>query len=112
MAGSDLPLFSLNKQVFVNQTMGATQTSAIIDLAETLGYAVHSIWTGSPVGNISTQGSNDGVHFVEVDTEATGGVAGQHLLNVEKHHYRYVIIVYQFTSGAGTLNCYVSGKRG
>lgn len=112
MSASSLPVFVLNEHLFTNQAMTTTLSTSVIDLAETLGYAVHAIWTGSPVGFISTQGSNDGVNFVEVDSSATGGVAGQHLLNVEKHHYRYVRVQFLFTSGTGSLNLYVSGKRG
>lgn len=112
MSASSLPVFVLNKQIFTGQSMTSTVSSEIIDLAETLGYAVHSIWTGTPVGAISTQGSNDGVNFVEIDSANTSGAAGQHLLNVEKHHYRYVKIEYIATSSTGSLTTYISGKRG
>ncbi len=107
-----LPLFILNKQLFTNTVMTSTLTSEIVDLAETLGYAIHAIWTGTPTGTLSIQGSNDGVNFVQIDSIATGGTAGQHLLNVEKHHDRYVKIVYTFSSSTGVLNLYISGKRG
>ena len=107
-----LPLFVLNKQLFTNSLMTSTLTSEVVDLAETLGYAIHAIWTGTPTGTLSIQGSNDGLSFVQIDSVATGGVAGQHLLNVEKHHYRYVRVVYTFSSSTGSLNLYISGKRG
>lgn len=111
MSGT-LPIFVLNTLILDNVSMDANRSSAVIDLAETMGYAVHSVWTGTPDGFISTQGSNDGVNFVEVDSVATGGAAGQHLLNVEKHHYRYVRVQFIFTSGPGVLNTRISGKRG
>jgi len=107
-----LPIFVLNRQLFTNQSLSSTVSSDIVDLAETLGYAIHAIWTGAPVGDISVQGGNDGINFVEIDSVATGGVSGQHLLNVEKHHYRYVRIQYISTSGTGSLTLYISGKRG
>jgi hypothetical protein len=109
------PLLTLNKKIFDNANMATTLTSETIDLAETLGYAVHAIWSGTPNGTISVQGSNSGVstEFVEVSSDGTLSVAGQFLLNVEKHHYRYMRVQYlQTFASAGTLNCYVSGKRG
>ncbi len=107
-----LPIFVLNRPLFTNQSLTSTVSSDIVDLAETLGYAIHAIWTGSPDGTISVQGGNDGINFVEVDSIVTGATSGQHLLNVEKHHYRYVKIVYTATSGTGSLTLYISGKRG
>lgn len=107
------PLFALNKHTFVDASMATSLTSEVFDLAEVIGYAVHAIWTGTPNGTISVQGSNDAVNFVQVESDGTLSTSGQFLLNVEHHHYRYMRVQYQQTfASSGTLNCYVSGKRG
>jgi hypothetical protein len=104
------PIFQLNEHVLNSSSMAATVTSTIVDLSEVIGYAVHSIFTGAPVGSISTQASNDGINFVEVDTHAVSA-AGQYMLNIPRSHYRYVKISYIRTSGTGVLNTFISGKN-
>jgi hypothetical protein len=108
---SDLPLFVINKKILNAVPMTANITSEIVDVAEVSGFAVHAIWTGAPVGNIDVCGSNDGVNFVSINTQATAGTSGQLLLNEEMQHYRYMWVEYAFTSGTGSLTCYVSAKR-
>lgn len=108
---SDLPMFVINRKVFNSVSLAADATSEVIDLSEVVGYCVHLIWTGTAAGNFLVQGSNDAVNFVTVDTTAAGGTSGQHLLNVEHQHYRYVRVFYDSTSGAGSLTGYISAKR-
>ncbi len=110
---SDAPIFVINQKVIDSGSMAGDLVSSVLDLGELTGYAVQFIWSGSPVGFVTTSGSNTMTvaDFVPVDTHATGGSAGVHLLNVEKVHYRYVLVQFTRTSGSGTLDCYVSGKR-
>ena len=108
----DLPIFSINKQIFNAVVLTQDRTSEVIDISELIGFAVHSIWTGTPVGNIIIQASNDGSNFVDIDTQAAGGAAGQDLVNIDRAHYRYVRVFYDFSSSTGTLTTYLSGKRG
>lgn len=108
---SDQPIFQMNVPVFTASAMTGNLFSNVIDLSETTGYALHAIWSGSPVGIISAGGSDDGVNFVSVASNSTAGAAGQYLLNVEKIHYRYVQISYTFTSGTGSLTAYVSARN-
>lgn len=107
---SDQPIFAINVKVFDAVAMTSNLSSAVIDLSQTTGYALHAIWTGAPVGTISASGGDDGINFVAVASNSTGGTSGQYLLNVEKIHYRYVQITYTFTSGSGSLTAYVSAR--
>jgi hypothetical protein len=107
-----LPLFQINKRLFNAEVMDEDLTSEVIDISELIGFAVHSIWTGTPAGNIIVQASNDGSNFVNIDTQAAGGAAGQDLVNIDRAHYRYVRVFYDFTSSTGALSVYLSGKRG
>lgn len=106
-------ILALNKHVIQNGDMSGDLVSEILDLGEVTGYAVHAIWTGSPDGSLIVSGSNTltAADFVPVNTQATGAAAGSHLLNVEKFHYKYIMVQYDRDAGSGTLNCYVSGKR-
>lgn len=106
-----LPLFVINKKVFDQQSMATNLTSEVLDLSEVVGFCVHAIWDGAATGQIITEGSNDSVNFVAVNTQNTAGAAGQLLLNVEHQHYRYLRIRYVRSSGTALLNCYVSAKR-
>jgi hypothetical protein len=105
------PMFRINVKVFEQVSMGVSLMSQVIDISEVVGYCVHAIWSGTPTGQIITEGSNDGVNFVSVNQQNTAGAAGQHLLNVEHQHYRYVRIRFNRVSGSGLLDCYVSGKQ-
>jgi hypothetical protein len=102
----------MNEKVLNGILMTSSQTSAVKDLGEAIGFAAHFIWSGTPTGSVLCEGSNDGVNFVVVNTQSTGGAAGQHLVNVERMHYKYVRLSYEFTSGTGTLTSHLSAKRG
>lgn len=105
------PLFVINQKVFNAQSMTSTATSETLDIAETIGFCVHAIWTGTPVGNLTYEGSNDSINFVVLTTQAAGGAAGQWLSNAEHQHFRYLRVKYTATSSTGSLTCYVSAKR-
>jgi len=100
----------LNKRVFSDVAMSATRTSEVIDIGNTSGHAVHAIWTGTPVGNLTVEASNDGVNFFVLATQAAGGAASQYLLNSNGAHYQFIRVVYTFSSSTGVLNCYISSK--
>lgn len=99
-----------NKRVFTDSAMTTDRTSEIIDLSFVNGYAVHWAWTGTPVGNLIIEGSNDGINFVVVDTQVAGGAASQKLFNQANINYVSLRLRYTFTSSTGILNAYVSGK--
>lgn len=109
-----LPIFILNDLIFDDESMASDLESVILDLGEAVGFCVHSVWTGSPDGDVIVQVSNfldDSSSFVDIDTQATGGAAGKHILNVEHAHYRYIKVIFDRTSGSGSLKCRVSAKR-
>ena len=107
---SSEPIFLMNTPILQNADMSASQTSAVVDMAEVIGYAAHSIWTGTPVGDVVLEVSNDGINFVPIDTQATAGIAGQHVVNIERMHIRYARCRYERTSGTGSITIYLSAK--
>lgn len=107
------PTFLSNQHVINNGSMTGNLDSGTIDIGEFPGYCVHAIWSGTPVGNITIEGSNvdNASSFKAVVTQAAGGAAGILLSNQISQHYKYLRIKYTATSSTGTLNVYVSAKR-
>lgn len=100
-----------NKHVIDSGDMSGNLDSGLIDLSNVLGYAVQAVWSGAPVGNIVIEGSNDGINFKTISTTAAGGSSGSILSNNDGIHYVYLKVIFTFTSGSGTLDVNVSGKK-
>lgn len=98
-----------NKKVLDAVSLASNQTSDSIELNDSRGYCVHSIITGSPVGSLIVEVSNDNSNFVAEDTYAVSA-AGQRLYNKDGAYYKYIRVRYSFTSGSGSLTSYVSTK--
>lgn len=68
-------------------------------------------WTGSPVGVIKLQASNDKVIWSDVSNSALNiSGAGDVLYNLSEIGYLYIRIVYTKASGTGVLNIIANGK--
>lgn len=108
----NLPIVGGNSGVSGN--MIATITSLATYLDESAGYCIQATFTGSPVGSIKVQGSNDPVllGYTDIPTSVTAiSAAGNYMINVEFPYYSYVQLVYTFTSGTGTLYTTCNTKR-
>lgn len=100
-----------NIKILDSVAMTADRQSEVIDIGEAIGFSVHAIWTGTPQGTIKVQGSNDGSNFVDVDTQAAGGAAGQKLFNLANQMYKHVRVYYTFASSTGNLTAYICLKN-
>lgn len=111
----DRPLHEFNNRIIEDGDMSGNITSDSIGMNTVVNYSVQAIWSGTaPVGTLDIQASNDGATFTSIlDTPlAVSGNTGDLLVNVEKHAYSKIQIVYTASSGVGTLNVYVNAKRG
>lgn len=96
----------------------ATITSTAIDLTNNNQWAIQAIWTGSPVGTIKLQVSNDIVdlcsnvtHWSDyTQTIQTVSSAGDFLWNSWVANYHCLRLIYIKTSGTGSLNATYSRK--
>lgn len=94
----------------------ATLTSSSHDISQMYGYAIHAVFTGSPVGTIAVQGTCDDVNVVASPTWTTvssGSIAaaGDILFNITgMASYIYVRVVYTKGSGTGSLTVKLSAK--
>lgn len=92
--------------------MSADITGPAQDLSYIIGYSVQAVWSGSPVGNIIVQCSNDGITWKDITstTTATGGGAGSVILNIVDAMYKKSRVIFSRTSGTGTLNVVLMAK--
>lgn len=108
-----LPKLSFNDLYVAAGDMSADITqSPSTFVGEVEHVAVHAVWTGtSPVGNLIVQGSNDNTNFTQISTDAVSGNSGSIMKNMPSVGYVFLRVFYDVTSGTGTLNVRISGKR-
>lgn len=111
--------------VITNGDMSGNLTSipTIIQMLPGVSYSL--VWTGTPTGIFSLQGSNDYAfnsvsgHIINPGTwndlplsvsPAAAGVADNGLIEVLLSNVYAVRVVYTFTAGTGVLNAVVVGK--
>lgn len=117
-----LPSFALRygtAQIITSASMIATIDSIGIDTNQQVGGAIQAVWSGNPNGTLKIQVSNDNVlSYTNVInwTDYTGssqsltGSSGNFVWNLLNMGYRWIRLVYTFSSGSGTLNAVYSGK--
>lgn len=101
----------------------ATLTSAVTSVQYLDNISVQAIWTGTPTGTITLQGSLDYARdsygnvtnsgtwdtFVSA-TNQPAGSAGSNLFDLNQLSFPYIRLLYTKVSGTGVLNVYVGGK--
>jgi hypothetical protein len=104
-------------KIVTNGSMTGNITSTAVDLVRTQQYSIQAVWSGSPVGTIQLNVSNDigscanASNWVTYTSSLqTVNGAGNFLWNVAYANYNCVEVVYTFTSGSGTLNVIYGGK--
>jgi len=96
-------------------------TSTVVDIRGISHIGVQFIFTGTPTGTFTIECSND---YGENGSSATwepittspatisaSGSAGDHLISLNSIPFGWLRAVYTFSSGTGTLNCYITGKE-
>lgn len=123
MAGKSLPPF----QIVTAGDMSGNITSTVTDVRNFDNVAVELVFTGTPTGTFSVEGSLDygyqaGGNFNPAvnagtwtalslsPTPAASGGAGSVLLDLNQISFAFIRVKYAFTSGTGTLNAYIAAK--
>jgi len=95
----------------------ATITSTTVDVGRTSQYSIQAVYTGSPVGSIQINASNDypcggATNWTLAPPTAAVAVsaAGNNMWNVSYGNYNCLQVVYTKTSGSGTLNVIYGSK--
>lgn len=102
------PILFSNKAITLD--LGASGSTAVQDVSLISMAAVQEVYTGTaPTGTIIVEGSNDGVNFNTVDSNAIV-LAGSKMVRISPLEFVYLRVSYTRTSGTGTLTVNISGK--
>jgi len=108
------PIHSFNEPIYTAHSLTASSISASQNIDEIRSYCISAVITGSPVGSLQVQGSNDGINFGNVPgSQFTVAIsaAGIYLIPDSLPAYSYVQLVYTFTSGTGFISASINAKR-
>ena len=96
---------TIGENILNNQDMSGTLVSSEANLNNLLHYAIHAVWTGTPVGNLFLEANTEfsGNTWEILATVAVSGADSQMWLD-RNAPYAKVRIRYVPTSGVGTLN--------
>lgn len=111
-----------NKLIFNAADASVTQTSAAFSVNQVFGYSAQFVFTGSPVGTLKIQYSDDPgslapgdamnvTNWTDVDNSSESvtmsGTAGYNVYDVG---YNWIRFVYTASSGSGTISGRVNMK--
>jgi hypothetical protein len=102
----------LSNKLIEDGDMSASFQSEHIQLAQRGGFAIHAVFTGSPVGSVYVSVSINGTEWVLLpDSTVAVTEAGDIFYNVADSKYLLARLHYARTSGSGTMDATVSVKE-
>lgn len=114
MALTQSAIFSFNKEIATNQSLGASFDTEGYEVKEAKTLFIQAVWSGggSPVGNFELQASSDNVEFTRIQGTVLSviGNSGSDGWNLQSIGYPYIRVRYVRTSGTGTCKVTISGK--
>lgn len=111
-----------NFTVYTAGDMAGSLTSAAVSLYQIYGWSAQFVFTGSPVGTLKVQVSDDRylneynavqtpTNWTDlVDSSTAIAAAGDITYNVDTAYYNWIRFVYTRSSGSGTLDGRVNLK--
>lgn len=105
--------------LFAAGNIAGNLTSAVVDCTNMVGFSVQSVTTGTAVGVLTIEASNDNIindaytsRIVNWTTISTAAVAapGTIMTNISDVYYRWVRLVYTSTSGTGSITSTMQAK--
>lgn len=98
-------------QLLSGGDMSGNITSNAQQLNQMALSAIQAYWTGSPVGTLKLQISNDNANWTDYTGSSTSvSGAGNFVWNLVYAGFPWVRVVYTFSSGTGSLSVTVNGK--
>lgn len=105
------------QQIVSSGDMSGSVSSTAVSLTNAYQYSVQATYTGSPVGSLELQVSNDIQDCASVTNWSSIAAsvqaisaAGSYMWNVINANYHCIRLVYTRTSGTGTLNAIYGSK--
>lgn len=105
--------------LFTNKSFDVDGYSPAVNLADTTGFSIQAVWTGSPTATFVIQVSCDPdptmkgtpTNWTLLDNSTvTGGAAGTHVWGSANAPYRWVRLGVVVGGGSGVLNAICSCK--
>lgn len=99
--------------LIVNESMATSITSPSIEIQWLDNVCVQLVWTGTPTGTFSVEGSLDQVSWAALilnPTISAAGSADNALIDLNQLSFPYIRVVYTASSGTGTLNALLGAK--
>jgi hypothetical protein len=101
-----------SKKLITDASMGADVTSQPISIDAKKGYSVQLIYSGTPNGAFTLEGSVDGSTWESINgSNITITASGDSLYNIYNAQYALFRLVFTRASGTGTLNAYYKLKE-
>lgn len=103
-------MLDLAYQLASAQSMASSFNSNAFNLDRTPIFAIQAVYTGSPVGTLKLQSSNDGTNWDDIAGSTVAvSAAGSQTWNYTGAGFGKVRLVYTATSGTGSLTA--TGRR-
>lgn len=85
---------------------GADYTSTQLDMGDIVNLSIQVTFSSATLnGTLKLQASNDNTNYTDVTGSSQAIVSGaSHMWGITNATYRYVRVVWTYTSGAGTLS--------
>lgn len=101
-----------NYKLLDNVSIASNVISDSVDLSLADGYAIQAYWSGTAVGSLKLQVSNDNVNWTDYagSTVAVTSGPGNAIWLEADAMYDKVRVVYTSTSGTGNLTVQINGK--
>ena len=102
--------------IFSSADMSGTLTSQSVPVQYESNIGIQLVFTGSPTGTFTVQASNDNLNW-ETMTFSEGAISASgsgssHALSVKGFGFKWIRVVYTFSSGTGVLNGNLTAKGG
>lgn len=92
-----------NDILLSESALGADKRTEILDMSNLYGLSAQVTYTGTYVGVLKIEVSNDGINFAELSTPTTSlSAAGTYVINLDNVFYKYARFFLDHSSGSAT----------
>ena len=107
---------TINRQIIKDGVMSSTNTiyGDILQIDQGMTVAFECVFTGTPTGTLTVEGSNTGSNWntLDIDINSPVGSAGTTGIDILRTGFRYLRLKYTNISGSGVLQAYIYAKGG
>lgn len=102
----------LSNRLLESESMASSFVSEHITLAQRIGFSIHAIFTGAPVGSFYISVSINGIDWILLpDSTEAITEAGDLFYNVNDSKYLMARLHWSRSSGTGSCDAFISKKE-